>query len=80
MHPAAGRYPSAMSEVSNYYLPPPPWKPKGKPYPSRWKMSREEAAARGLTDKDIVPGSTVEPTNLGVQSAGFDGPRSAPKG
>jgi hypothetical protein len=61
--------------VSCYYLPPPAWKPKGKPYPSAWKMSPEEAAARGLTESDIVPGTTEERSDLGMQSAGLDGVR-----
>lgn len=62
-----------MSKLSNYYLPPPPWKPKGKPYVSTFKMSPEEAAKRGLTDADIVPGTTWEPPETGMQSAGRDG-------
>jgi len=65
------------TRVSAYYLPPPPWKPKGKPYVSGWKMSAEEAAKHGLTDKEIVPGTTEERADLGIQSAGRDGVRAA---
>jgi hypothetical protein len=65
-----------MPTVSRYYLPPPPWKPKGKPSPSSWRMTPEEAAARGLTESDIVPGTTEERADLGMQSAGLDGVRS----
>lgn len=61
--------------VHRYYLPPPPWKPKAKPSPSSWRMSAEEAAARGLTEKDIVPGSAEERRDMGRQSAGHGGPR-----
>lgn len=64
-----------MPTLSTYWLPPPLWKPKGKPYKSTFKMTREEAAKRGLTDADIVPGTTEEITGVGTQSAGFDGPR-----
>jgi hypothetical protein len=64
-----------MPTVSRYYLPPPPWKPKGKPNPSTWRMTREEAAARGLTDADIVPGTTEEREEVRHQSAGLDGVR-----
>ena len=59
--------------IANYFLPPPAWKPRGKPYPSSWKMSPEEAAARGLGPQDIVPGTTEEVRDLGMQSAGLDG-------
>lgn len=62
--------------VSNYFLPPPAWKPKGKRYRSAWKMTREEAAERGLTDADIVPGTTEEVHEVRHQSAGHDGVRS----
>lgn len=62
--------------ISAYYLPPPPWKPKSKPYVSGWKMDRDEAAARGLTDKDIVPGTTEETRPAGMHSVGFDGMRA----
>jgi hypothetical protein len=64
-----------MTKVARYYLPPPKWKPKGKPIPSTWKLTREEAAARGLTDADIVPGTTEERQQVQHQSAGHDGPR-----
>lgn len=68
-----------MPTVHRYYLPPPAWKPKAKPYASSWHMSAEEAAKRGLTEKDIVPGSAMEVRGVGVQSAGMDGVRTAPK-
>jgi hypothetical protein len=44
-------------------------------YQSGWKMSPEEASARGLTEADIVPGTTEERSDLGMQSAGLDGVR-----
>jgi hypothetical protein len=44
-------------------------------YQSGWRMSVEEAAARGLTESDIVPGTTEERSDLGMQSAGLDGVR-----
>jgi hypothetical protein len=62
-----------MPTIARYYLPPPPWKPKGKPYPSTWKMSPEEAAARGLTEADKVPGSEETRQEVRMQSAGHDG-------
>lgn len=39
-----------MKEVEyfNWMLPPDAW--KKKPHPSTWKMTREDAAARGLTE------------------------------
>jgi hypothetical protein len=46
--------------LSLYYLPAPAWKPAAKRQPSRWRMSPEEAAARGLIAADIVPGSGQE--------------------
>jgi hypothetical protein len=49
-------------------------------YQSAWRMSREEAAARGLTDADIVPGTTEEREERQHQSAGLDGVRPPPKG
>lgn len=49
---------------------------KNRRYVSSWKMSAAEAAARGLTDKDIVPGSMEERRELGRQSAGYDGART----
>ena len=64
---------------SKYYLANP--NPRGKRRPSTWKMSPEDAAARGLTE--IVPG-TSEPrevpeseeeerrTQVAYQSAGRD--------
>lgn len=65
-----------MPTVARYYLPPAPGSgPKAKPYASSWKMSPEEAKARGLTDADIVPGSTEVRTDHGLQSAGRDGTR-----
>jgi hypothetical protein len=43
---------------ARYYLPPRPGSgPRAKPYPSGWLLSPQEAAQRGLTEKDIVPGS-----------------------
>lgn len=62
-----------MTTHSNYWLPPPPWKPKGKPYKSTFQMTPEEAARRGLTDADIVPGTTEERASIAVQSVGFNG-------
>jgi hypothetical protein len=49
-------------------------------YQSGWRMSPEEAAARGLTEADIVPGTTEERSDLGMQSAGLDGVRPPAKG
>lgn len=39
-----------MKDVEYFFwmLPPDAW--RKKPHPSRWKMSREEAAKRGLTE------------------------------
>lgn len=39
-----------MKEVEYFFwiMPPDAW--RKKPYPSRWKMTREEAAQRGLTE------------------------------
>lgn len=45
--------------LSFYYLPPPAWKPKAKKQPSTWRMSQAEAAQRGLSEEDIVPGSGI---------------------
>jgi hypothetical protein len=80
-HPDVRRRPlgsilARMPRVSTYLLPPPSWKPKGKRYPSAWKLSEEEAAARGLTDADIVPGTTEERQEHRHQSAGLDGVRT----
>ena len=60
-----------MPTVSSYFLPPPTWKPKGKPYPNSWKMSPEEAAARGLTEADIVPGTTKSARTWGCSPQGW---------
>jgi hypothetical protein len=38
-------------------------------------MTPEEAASRGLTDADIVPGTTEERHERRHQSAGLDGVR-----
>lgn len=40
-----------MKEVEyfNWIMPPDVW--RKKPYPSRWKMTIEEATARGLTER-----------------------------
>lgn len=66
-----------MPTVSRYYLPPAPGSgPKAKPYPSSWAMTAEEAKARGLTDADIIPGTTEERQEAVKQSAGRDGARS----
>jgi hypothetical protein len=46
---------------------------KTRRYASRWKMTPEEAAQRGLTEADKVPGSEETRVNLGLQSAGLDG-------
>lgn len=67
-------------EHSFYFLP--NRNPRGKPYRSSWKMSAEEAAARGALG--IVPGSTevreipeteeeVGRSQVNYQSAGHDG-------
>jgi hypothetical protein len=63
-----------MPTVSTYLLPPPPWKPKGKPYPSTYKMTEEQAKARGAVA--IVPGTSEEVHEVKHQSAGRDGARS----
>ena len=63
-----------MPTVATYLLPPPRWKPNGKPYPSTFKMTEDEAKARGAVA--IVPGTTEERKDHGVQSAGRDGARS----
>lgn len=34
-------------EVFTWLMPAPAWKPKAKPYRSRWKMSADEAATYG---------------------------------
>lgn len=62
-----------MTTVSTWLLPPPPWKPKGKPYQSTFKMSSEAAKALGAIA--IVPGTTEERKDHGMQSAGRDGAR-----
>lgn len=62
-----------MPTLARYFLPAPAWKPNAKRQPSTWAMSAEEAAARGLTEKDMVPGSQKEFRDLGMQSAGHDG-------
>jgi hypothetical protein len=62
-----------MPIVSTYLLPPPSWKTKGKPYPSHWKMTAEEAKARGAIS--IVPGTTEERQEVKHQAAGLDGVR-----
>lgn len=62
-------------KVARYYLPPPAWKPNGKRTPSTWKMSAEEAQARGLKPQDIVPGSEEDRQEAVKQSAGRDGTR-----
>jgi hypothetical protein len=59
--------------VSTWLLPPPPWKPRGKPYPSAFKMTEEEARARGAIE--IVPGTTEERHEVKHQAAGLDGVR-----
>lgn len=64
-----------MPTVSTYLLPPPVWKPKGKPYPSTYKMTEEQAKDRGAIA--IVPGTTEEVKEVRHhQSAGRDGARS----
>lgn len=64
-----------MPTVSTWLLPPPPWKPNGKPYPSTFKMT--EAAALALGAVAIVPGTTEERHEVQHQSAGHDGVQSA---
>jgi hypothetical protein len=46
---------------------------KTRRYQSSWRMSPEEAAQRGLTEADKVPGSEKTYPSLGLQSAGHDG-------
>lgn len=62
-------------KVSQYWLKPEPWKKNGKPYKSTFKMSAEEAAKHGLTDADIVPGTTEERQEVKMPSAGMGGVR-----
>lgn len=64
--------------VSTWLLPPPSWKPKGKPYPSTFKMTEADAKARGAIA--IVPGTTETRRSLGLVSAGRDGVKSTPAG
>jgi hypothetical protein len=71
-------------ELAKYYLPPSPGRKTR--HASRWRMSPEEAAARGLTEADKVPGTSLmvekaeteeeERRAMGSsQSAGHDGAR-----
>lgn len=50
--PQPQRYAGRMKqvEVFTWLMPPPAWTPKAKPYRSRWKMSREEAAKLGAIE------------------------------
>lgn len=64
--------------VSHWLMPPPPWKPKGKPYRSSFKMT--EAAARALGALEPVPRTSEEREEAQVQSAGQDGVRGDPHG
>lgn len=61
--------------VSNYFL---TQTRGGKTtrYKSSWKMSAEEATARGLTEADIVPGTTEERRAVQHHAAGHDGVQS----
>jgi hypothetical protein len=45
-------------------------------YVSAWKMTAEEAAARGLTEADVVPGTSEERSPVQYQAAGHDGVQS----
>lgn len=63
-----------MPTVSTWLLPPSPWAgPRAKPYPSTFKMTEEEARARGAVA--MVPGTTEEREEVRHQSAGHDGVR-----
>jgi hypothetical protein len=73
-----------QSTVSRYYMPLRPGKKVRQP--STWLMSPEDAAARGLTEADIVPGSTVprevpeteaemQASQFNARSAGMGGVR-----
>lgn len=62
-----------MPTVATYLLAAPSWKPKGKPYASAFKMTAEQAKARGALS--IVPGTTEERQEVVHQSAGHDGVR-----
>lgn len=46
---------------------------KTRRYRSGWKMTAEEAAKRGLTEADKVPGTEETYAPVGMQSAGHDG-------
>jgi hypothetical protein len=46
---------------------------KTRRYQSGWRMTAEEAAKRGLTDADKVPGSEETRQEVRMQSAGHDG-------
>jgi hypothetical protein len=46
---------------------------KTRRYQSGWKMTAEEAAKRGLTEADKVPGSEETRQEVRMQSAGHDG-------
>jgi hypothetical protein len=46
---------------------------KTRRYQSSWRMSPEEAAKRGLTEADKVPGTEETYAPVGMQSAGLDG-------
>jgi hypothetical protein len=48
---------------------------KTRRYQSGWRMTAEEAAARGLTEADKVPGSEETRQEVRMQSAGHDGVR-----
>lgn len=56
-------YAEAMKhvEVFTWLMPPPAWKPKSKPYRSRWKMTVEEAAQHGAIEPCV---GTMEIRNL----------------
>jgi hypothetical protein len=47
-------------ELFNFWMPPAPG--KKKPRLSSWKMTREEAAARGLTEPDLSTREVRRPT------------------
>lgn len=56
---------SDETEYFQWWLPPEPRHgPKGKPRLSRWKMDRETAAARGLTEP-YLPSREVRSNNVG---------------
>lgn len=67
-------------EHHRYWLPPPAWKPKGKPYLSRDLMDADQAAKRGALRPEPstrqvieVPETAAEMATRQSQGAGRDG-------